>query len=589
MHLIPQSQKKGFEDSIYYLKRMYQYFKPYKLRILLSVISMIFYSLTSCAMALLVKPLMDRIFIHNNREALMIIPLLVVVVFFIRGLSLFVQNYQIQYSTLKGLEDIRNDLYKKLIRFPMSFFEHNQVGMLLARIVNDVEQINRSAPEVIKIFRYLFTVFALIGVVFYRNSYLALWTIVILPLVLVPIIYLTKKLRKFGRKRQKEIGDISSYIQEKFSAIQVIKAFATEDRESERFVDQNAKLRKAALKRRFYNSLSTPSIELILGLSIAVVVFYGGSQVIAGDSTPGNFFSFLTALGLLFKPLEKLNNSNMRVQQSIVGAERVFGILDSPDIREEQQGGSLPLQGPFSGLCFENVTFYYPNFSYPAIQDINLEINPGEKLAIVGPSGAGKSSLVNLIPRFYAPQYGCITLNARELSEYDLRELRRYAGIITQDGVLFNTSIRKNICYGMQNISRGQLEEICRLAQIQDFIESLPEGYDSIIGEQGKTLSGGQKQRLIIARTLLKDPELLILDEATSAMDASSEQNVQKALASLMQDKTSIVIAHRLSTILSSDRIVVLDKGKISDIGTHTQLYKRCELYKKLYDLEFQD
>ena len=588
MKLMPQSYKKGLAYTLYYLRRMYHYFRPHKKSIVISIIFMSIYSLTSSAMALLVKPMLDRIFIQKDQTSLMLIPLMVVVIFIIRGLSFYIQNYQIHYCTLKGLEDIRNDLYNKLIRFPISFFEHNQVGMLLARIVNDVEQINRSAPQVIKIFRYFLTILLLICVAFYRDSYLATWVILILPLVLFPLIYLSKKLRKFGRKRQREIGEISSYIQEKFSAIQVIKSFATEDKETNNFVNQNAKLCNAAIKRRFYHAMSTPSIELILGFGVGIVVFYGGTQVIAGNSTPGNFFSFLTALSLLFKPLQKLNNSNMKIQQSLVGAERVFNILDSRDIHEEQ-GGSLPLQEAFSGLYFENVTFYYPNFSRPALQNINLDINPAEKLAIVGPSGAGKSTLVNLIPRFYSPQKGNITLNAKDLSQYNLVDLRRYVGIITQDGMLFNTSIRENLTYGMQDVSREKLDEVCSVAQIKDFIDSLQDGYETIIGEQGKILSGGQKQRLIIARTLLKDPELLILDEATSAMDPSSEQNVQKALSNLMQSKTSIVIAHRLSTILTSDRIVVMDNGKILDIGTHAQLYERCDLYCKLYNLEFQD
>jgi subfamily B ATP-binding cassette protein MsbA len=493
-----------------------------------------------------------------------------------------------QYCTLRGLEDIRNDMYKKLIRLPMEFFTHNQVGMLMSRIINDVDQIQRSIPYVIKLIRYSLTISVLIVAAFYRDPFLAAWSMIILPLVLFLMVYLGKKLRKFGRKNQKQIADISSLIQEKFGAIQVIKAFASEEREYDDFARQNAKFRKIAMKRRFYDSLSTPSMELILGIGSALVVLYGGSQVIAGNSTPGNFFSFLAALSLILSPLEKISDANLKIQQALVGAERVFGILDSPDIQEER-GGRLSVERPFSGLCFENVTFSYPGSARPALQDINLKITPAEKIAIVGPSGAGKSSLVNLIPRFYSPQQGRIILNGHDLFEYDLADLRRYIGIITQDAVLFNASIKENICYGIKECDLNKLTEACRIAYIHDFINSLPQGYDTVIGEQGKTLSGGQKQRLIIARTLLKDSEIFILDEATSALDTFSEQGVQKALTNLMQSKTSIAIAHRLSTVLSADRIIVMDKGRIIDTGSHAYLLEHCALYRQLYELEFME
>ena len=580
-------EKEQLNTSWYYLKRASRYFRPYTKRIIFSILSMAIVAASTAAAAFLVQPALDQIFINKDKQALMTIPFLVVLVFAVKGFFRVMQTYQMQYCALKVLEELRNELFAKMVRLPMTFFEQSRVGMLMSRIINDVNLIRNSIPEIIMLFRHVITMVALMFVAFYRDAYLATLAIFILPLALFPVIYFGKKLRKLARRNQAKIADISTLLQEIFSGIRVVKAFAMEKSEAGTFRGHNFKLVRIAIKGMLYNAVSSPVMEFIGAIGMGVVIWYGGAQVIAGNSTPGTFFSFLTALMMLYEPFKQISKSNLTLQKALAGAERVFEILDSDEIREEEDG-SLDLTPPFQGLHFDQVSLTYPGNSEQALQDINLEVKPGERIAVVGPSGAGKSSLVHLIPRFYQPQSGRIILNERPLSDYTLKSLRRFIGIVSQETILFNTSIRDNITYGLDQVTGDRVDEVCRVAYASDFIARLPRGLETVIGERGLKLSGGEKQRLTIARALLKDPPLLILDEATSALDTESERIVQKALENLMQERTSIVIAHRLSTILSADRIVVMNKGRIQDIGSHAELLDRCPLYQKLYTMQFE-
>ena len=580
-------EKEQLNTSWYYLKRASRYFRPYTKRIIFSILSMAIVAASTAAAAFLVQPALDQIFINKDKQALMTIPFLVVLVFAVKGFFRVMQTYQMQYCALKVLEELRNELFAKMVRLPMTFFEQSRVGMLMSRIINDVNLIRNSIPEIIMLFRHVITMVALMFVAFYRDAYLATLAIFILPLALFPVIYFGKKLRKLARRNQAKIADISTLLQEIFSGIRVVKAFAMEKSEAGTFRGHNFKLVRIAIKGMLYNAVSSPVMEFIGAIGMGVVIWYGGAQVIAGNSTPGTFFSFLTALMMLYEPFKQISKSNLTLQKALAGAERVFEILDSDEIREEEDG-SLDLTPPFQGLHFDQVSLTYPGNSEHALQDINLEVKPGERIAVVGPSGAGKSSLVHLIPRFYQPQSGRIILNERPLSDYTLKSLRRFIGIVSQETILFNTSIRDNITYGLDQVTGDRVDEVCRVAYASDFIARLPRGLETVIGERGLKLSGGEKQRLTIARALLKDPPLLILDEATSALDTESERIVQKALENLMQERTSIVIAHRLSTILSADRIVVMNKGRIQDIGSHAELLDRCPLYQKLYTMQFE-
>jgi subfamily B ATP-binding cassette protein MsbA len=574
--------------SLKLFKRCLSYFWPYKFRIFISLISMAIVAACSAAAAFLVKPALDDIFINKDKQALIFIPIALVVVFIIKGIFRFLQNYEMNYCGLKVLETLRNELHSKIVRLPIYFFDENQTGMLMSRILSDVTFIRASLPSLVMLIRQVLTMLGLLFVVFYRDPYLATFAVLVLPVAVYPFIYFGKKLRKLGRKNQSKISDISSFLQEIFSGIKVVKAFSTEEKEDKNFQKENSRLVNIAIKEIKYNELSSPVMEFIGAVGAGLVVWYGGSQVIAGESTPGTFFSFMTALVMLYDPLKKLTSANLTIQKALAGAERVFQILDSPELAIER-AGEKELKPPFKELVFKDVTFTYPGSEKPALQNINLTIKNGEKVAIVGPSGAGKSTLVNLIPRFYIQQKGTIFLNGLPLEEYSLTSLRLFMGIVSQDNFLFNTTIRENIRYGLTEASEEEVIAAAKAAYAHDFIMKLPQQYDTVIGERGVKLSGGQKQRITIARAILKNPPLLILDEATSALDTESERIVQKALDNLMAKRTSIVIAHRLSTVLSSDKIVVLNQGEIVAIGKHEELLNNCELYRKIYEMQFRE
>jgi subfamily B ATP-binding cassette protein MsbA len=451
-----------------------------------------------------------------------------------------------------------------------------------------VTQIRSSLPALITLSREVLTMLGLLGVVFYRDPFLASIAIFVLPLALYPFYYFGRKIRKLGRRNQAKVSNISTFLQEIFSGIKVVKAFAMERHESKRFGAENRRLVSIATRQVVFNEMSSPIMECIGAIGMGLVVWYGGKQVIEGVSTPGTFFSFMTALIMLYDPVKKLNKANLTIQKALAAAERIFEVLDRPEIWEEN-GGEIEYQSPFQGLCLQGVTFSYPGSSRAALEGVSFCIQPGEQVAIVGPSGAGKSTLINLVPRFHTPDQGQIILNNRPIQDYTLPSLRRSLGIVSQENFLFNASIRENIAYGKVGLDQTMLERAAKAAYAHDFILDLPDGYETIIGERGVKLSGGQRQRIAIARALLKDPDLLILDEATSALDTESERIVQQALENLMQHRTSLVIAHRLSTVLKADQIIVLHSGQIVDLGPHQVLLARCSLYQKLYRMQFKE
>jgi ATP-binding cassette, subfamily B, bacterial MsbA len=574
--------------SIALLKRALRYFLPYKYRIAVSLVSTLLVAASTTSIAFLVKPALDEIFINKDIRALSLLPLVIVLVFFTKGLFTFLKDYNLNYCGIRVLERLRNELHEKMINLPVGFFDENRTGMLMSRILNDVSEIRSSLPSMIQFLTHLATMAGLLGVVFYRDPFLATLAVLVLPISFYPFFYFGKKLRKLSRKNQAKIADISSFIQEIISGIKIVKAFAMEPREKQRFEDENSRLASISVKQTVIDEMSSPIMEFIGALGIGIVVWYGGKQVIEGNSTPGTFFSFMTALIMLYDPIKKLNKANLVIQRALAGAERVFHILDIPE-RDAEKGGDIVFSPPFTGLRIEDLTLSYSSGNTPVLQNVSLVVRQGEKVALVGPSGSGKTSLVNLLPRFYTAQSGRILLNGVPIERYTLQSLRRSIGIVSQDPFLFNTSVRENIAYGQDGVGQEQIEQAARAAYAHDFIMELPEAYDTVIGERGVKLSGGQKQRLTIARALLKNPPLLILDEATSALDTQAERIVQQALENLMRERTSIIIAHRLSTILSADRILVLSRGRIVDTGTHEQLLESSELYKKLYTMQFLD
>ena len=574
-------------ETIQLLRRCLSYFIPYKLLIIASFAALGLVALCTAGAAYLVQPALDKIFIDKDSSALMLLPIMLVALFLGKGVGLFVQKYLMSYCGLKVLERLRYELFAKIICLPVDFFGETRVGMLMSRIISDVNLISSSLPELIRIIQHSLTMVGLVALIIYRDAQLAFWACLVFPLAVYPVIYFGKKLRKVGRKYQAKIADISSYMQESFNGLRVVKAFAAEEMEKEKFSEASSKLLRIGLKGKIYNQLSSPIMELIGAVGAGLVIWYGGSQVIAGKSTPGEFFSFMTALVMLYDPFKSISQANNTIQQAMAGAERVFEILDSKELVEES-GGNTVYVPPFASLSFEDVSFSYPGTQEPALKNINLEIKAGERVAFVGQSGAGKTSLINLIPRFHDCQQGSIRLNGLHIKDYTLSSLRTGIGIVSQDPFLFNLSVRDNIAYGRQELDQHLVEQAAKAAYAHDFIKELPQGYDTVVGEKGVKLSGGQKQRLTIARAIMKDPSILILDEATSALDTESERIVQKALENLMTGRTSLIIAHRLSTILTADKIVVMDGGLVKSVGSHQQLLEKCSIYKRLYTLQFQ-
>ncbi|WFS61212.1 ABC transporter ATP-binding protein [Pseudodesulfovibrio thermohalotolerans] len=573
-------------DNRHLLKRCVSYFKPHAFKIVIGMISAIIVSGTSAATAYLVKPAMDNVFIQKDSVSLVLVPLAFFSVIVVKSIFRFTQVYLMNVTGLLVLYQLRNEMFSRIILLPLRFFEESQVGMLMSRVLGDVNGIRESVPTLVMSIREFITIIGLVGVVFYQNWKLAVVSIIVLPTCAVPIIHFGKRLRMLGRRLQAQGADINSVLQENFSAIRLIKAFNTESKEAKRFKKENFKIVGLSKKQVLASEMSSRIMELAGGVAISGVLWYGGKQVLDGVSTPGTFFSFVTALIMLYEPIKKINDSNKVIQKSLASAERVFGLLDSTDIRPEENG-NIPFERPLETLEIKDVTFTYPTVTTPALKNFSLTINRNERIALVGPSGSGKTTLVNLFPRFYDVDCGEISYNGTPLRELELGSLRRSIGIVSQDPILFNRSIRENIAYGSPGVTEEQIIEAAKFAYAHEFIELLPEGYDTICGERGVKLSGGQKQRITIARALIKNPALLILDEATSALDTQSERIVQMALQNLMQDRTSVVIAHRLSTVINADRIVVMQKGEVVGVGNHAELLETCPLYAKLHSMQF--
>jgi len=574
--------------TIQILRRCLGYFAPFKLHIIAAFAALGIVALSTAGAAYLVQPALDEIFIKKDTNALLFVPLLLIGVFVAKGVSLFIQKFLMSYCGIKVLEQLRYELFAKIICLPLDFFGETRVGMLMSRIISDVNLISSSLPEIIRIAQHVLTMIGLTSLIVYRDPKLAFWACLVFPLAVYPVIYFGKKLRKNGRNMQAKLADVSSHLQESFNGLRVIKAFASEEIERTKFKDTVAKLVRIGIKGKVYNLLSSPIMELIGAVGAGLVIWYGGREVIAGNRTPGEFFSFMTALVMLYDPFKSISQANNTLQQAMAGAERVFEILDAPDLAEES-GGDVEFTPPFESLSFDGVTFAYPGTREPALRNINLEIRAGERVALVGQSGSGKTTLAHLIPRFHDCQIGTLKLNGRPVADYTLKSLRTNIGIVSQDPFLFNLSVRDNITYGSLGTSQDLVELAANAAYAHEFILELPEGYDTVVGEKGVKLSGGQKQRLTIARAIMKNPSLLILDEATSALDTESERLVQQALENLMTNRTSLIIAHRLSTILTADKIVVMENGQIKSVGSHQQLLGQCAIYKRLYSLQFGD
>jgi subfamily B ATP-binding cassette protein MsbA len=488
---------------------------------------------------------------------------------------------------LRIVTDLRNKLYEQIQKQSLSFFAEHPTGLLMSRITNDVQSVQTASAEAITaLVKDSFMLISLVGVIFYTDWKLALIAIVVFPLTIYPIAMFGRKMRKVTTSTQITMGTLNSLLQETISGTRIVKAFGMEKYESKRFAAENERLFKYNMKAVSVNAISSPLMDFLGGLGIAAVIFYGGYNVVQGHSTPGTFFSFIAALLMLYEPVKRLTNINNTINQGIAGADRIFSIIDlTPDI--EDKPGAINLPPINRGIDIENVTFCYEKI--PVLKNINLSIKSGEVIAFVGMSGGGKTSLVNLIPRFYDVSEGRILIDGHDIMDVSLQSLRKQIAIVTQQTILFNDTVRNNIAYGDIERTEDDIINAAKAANAHDFIMRLPKGYDANIGELGTKLSGGEKQRLSIARALLKNAPILILDEATSSLDTEAEIEVQDALDNLMKGRTTLVIAHRLSTIRNADRIVTLVNGEIIEEGDHETLLKKKGEYFRLYNLQFKD
>jgi subfamily B ATP-binding cassette protein MsbA len=568
-------------------KRLLQYVKPYRMKLILAMICMLFFGLCTAGTAWLVQPAMDKIFVDKDMRMLFLIPMLIVGLYLIKGVFYYGQAYLMSYVGQRIVADLRERLYHHLQYFSLSFFTKTPTGILISRLTNDVALIQGAVSNAItSVLRDSFSIITLTGVVFYRDWKLACIAFIVLPLAAIPIVKFGQKLRKFSTRGQIRMGSITSLLQETISGNRIVKAFTMEDYESRRFSAENDQFFKVTMKRQKIRALSSPVVEVLGGLGVAGIVLLGGYSVIKGNSTPGTFGSFLAALFLLYKPIKSLSRVNDIVQGGLAASSRVFELMDrTPEIRDAD--GAVPLNGISDGIKFEHVSFKYEDEL--VLKDMNLEVKVGDVLALVGMSGAGKTTLVNLIPRFYDVDEGQITIDGGDIRTFTIKSLREHIAIVTQQTILFNDTVRNNIAYGDITRSEEEIVEAAKAANAHGFIEKLPLGYDTMIGERGVKLSGGERQRISIARALLKNAPILILDEATSSLDSESEFQVQIALERLMANRTVFLIAHRLSTIRNAHRILVIDNGRTVEEGTHDELLALNRIYKRLYDMQFRD
>lgn len=568
-------------------RRLINLIKPYWVKMGLAMGCMLFVSLLTAGQAFLVKPALDDVFLKKDAEMLYLLPIAIILLFFLKGIFDYGQAYLMNYVGLRIVADMRERLYNHLQNLSLSFFTKTPTGILISRITNDVNLIQGSVSNAITgLLKDAFTILGLTGVVFYRNWKLGLIALIIFPLAILPIIEFGKRLRKFSRKSQQRMGSITTFLHETITGNRIVKAFTMEDYERRRFAEENNRFFRIILKRVRIRALSHPLMELIGGIGVALIIWVGGYSVLRGDLTPGTFFSFMTALLMLYAPVRDLSKVNLEVQEGLAAAARVFELLDTvPDIKDEAD--ALPLPSISKGIQFEKVSFKYDEET--VLRDVSLDARMGEVIALVGMSGAGKTSLVNLLLRFYDVTNGRILIDGNDIRTVTLKSLRDQIGLVTQQTILFNDTIRNNIAYGNLKRSDREIIEAAKAANAHDFIQKLPQGYETMIGEQGVKLSGGERQRISIARALLKNAPILILDEATSSLDSDSETEVQKALEELMKGRTVFVIAHRLATIRNAHRIIVLSNGQIMEQGDHEQLIALGGEYRRLYDLQFKD
>jgi subfamily B ATP-binding cassette protein MsbA len=566
--------------------RLLAYVKPYWRMFALSLVALVLTAATEPMLPALFKPLLDQGFVAKNQDFIRWVPVLLLVLFVVRGLTSFVSTYCMAWVGSRLVMDLRAAMFDKLMALPTRYFDQNPSGQLIAQLAFNVTQVTQSATSSLTtLVRDTVTVLGLLGYLVWLNWRLTLIVFALVPLTLWVVRLASKRLRGLSRKAQQNIGDLTQVVDEAVSGHRVVKLYGGEAYEQDRFRSAANLARAYEMKRVAANAVYEPVIQFIAAIALAVIVYIAAGQASSDTTTVGGFVSFFMAMMLLFAPLKRLTSVNDQLQRGLAAAETIFSMLDQD---AERDRGARALDRIEGRLAFHDVVLSYPGKTIPALNHVSLDIAPGETVALVGASGSGKTTLANLVPRFYDPDAGVLTLDGHDIRDFTLRNLRSHIALVSQDVTLFNDTLGHNIAYGSKrDATPDEIRAACIAAHAWDFIQAMPDGLDTLIGENGMRLSGGQRQRIAIARAILKNAPLLILDEATSALDNESERNVQAALETLMENRTTLVIAHRLSTVERADRIVVLEGGQIVEIGSHADLIARQGRYAQLHALQF--
>jgi subfamily B ATP-binding cassette protein MsbA len=568
--------------------RLISYAKPYWRMFSLSVVGMLVYAATEPLFAAMMKPLLDGSFVEKDADVVRVMPLILIGIFLVRGVSGFVNTYSLKWVGRRVVADLRQEMFEHLLRSPTRYFDNNGSGQILAKLTYNVENVaNAATTAITTIIRDGFTVLGLLAYMLYVNATLSAIFLVVGPVMAAAVKVATKRFRRTSKRIQDRVGELTHVAQEVIDGHRVVKAFGTQAQEAAHFSRVNEKTRSLQMKMISTEAVSVPLVQLISAIAIAVIVYLSTMQGLRDDISVGTFMSFVVAMGLLLPPVKRLTSVNSHLQRGIIAAESLFELIDSDT---ESDRGTRTLARATGRVEYRRVSHFYSEEKGSVLDNINLVIAPGETVAFVGRSGSGKTTLVSLLPRFYDPVEGEILIDGIEVRDLTLKSLRDQISLVTQDVVLFNDTVAKNIAYGHRgSVSQEVLERVAAAAHALEFIETMPQGFDTLIGDRGVLLSGGQRQRIAIARAMLKDAPILVLDEATSALDTEAERRIQAALGALMQHRTTLIIAHRLSTIENADRIVVLQHGRIVEQGAHSDLMARQGYYAKLHRMQFRD
>jgi subfamily B ATP-binding cassette protein MsbA len=559
--------------------------KPFWKRVALAGIISLIISGINASIAWLVKPALDDILIKKSIGLIILLPAGIILIFVCRGVFTFFHEYLMRSASQKMVMGLRNRLYNHTVHLPLSYFGKNTSASLISKAVNDTNALEAVVSLTIKdLLIESATIIALAGVAFWRKWDLALIALLVLPGAFYGAGKLGKKLKHISRRTQQKISIITEILQESFTGIKIIKAFNMESKEQKRFEHHNKDFYRENMRSVRVSEFVSLLMEVVAGFGIAFVIWYGGKLIVDNVMTIGEFFSFLTAIFLLYTPAKRLAKVNNGIQRARAPLQRIFDVLS----KQKEIDGNVELKTFDNEIQYGETSFAYPSSRKKALDDVSLTIKRGELIAIVGKSGGGKTTLINMLPRFYTPDEGHIYIDGTDISTLTFKSLRSMLGIVSQEVILFNDTILENIKYGKPGASREEVIEAAKAAYADEFIREFSQGYDTLIGERGLRLSGGQRQRISIARAVLKNPPILILDEATSSLDTASEMMIQNALEKLMENRTTIVIAHRLSTVRKADRILVMDRGNIVETGTHKELLEHKGIYQKLYELQFR-